>query len=228
MQRTLEPELMLDLEQAAAYAEADFSESDQRFVERFKELFGSSMVGEIIDLGCGPGNIALRLAETFSGCTITGVDGAAAMLDIARERAALVSGGTARIRFIEAALPSPALPAGQANGVVSNSLLHHLHDPSVLWATLTQVAAPGAPVLIADLRRPETPAAAWQIVDTYAPGAPDILREDFYNSLLAAFEVDEVMKQLKAAGLTGLQAHAVGDRHLEVFGRMPGRESQSE
>lgn len=222
MLRTPEPELMLDEDQAIAYAEADFSASDERFVERFKDLFGSLHSGEIIDLGCGPGNIALRMAAAFPGCAITGVDGAAAMLDIARKRAAALSGAASRVRFVEAVLPSSALPMGSATAVVSNSLLHHLHEPSGLWMTLRQVAARNAAVLIVDLRRPETTADAQQIVDTYARDEPEILRQDFYNSLLAAFEVDEVKSQLETAGLIGLKVQAVGDRYLEVSGRMPG------
>lgn len=221
MLRTPEPELMLDPDQAVAYAEADFSESDARFVQRFRELFDLPLGGEIIDLGCGPGNIALRFADAFPGCAITAVDGSAAMLEISRRRAAQLPDVARRMRFIEGILPSAALPMHKATAVVSNSLLHHLHDPSVLWQTLEQVAAPAAAVLVADLRRPDSTAEAQHIVDTYAADAPRILREDFYNSLLAAFEVDEVKRQLRAASLGHLQVRAVGDRHLEVFGRMP-------
>lgn len=221
MLRIPEPELMLDADQAIAYAEADFSASDERFVERFKELFGSPVTGEIIDLGCGPGNIALRMAAAFPGCTITGVDGAAAMLEIARKRAAAMSGPASRVRFMEAVLPSSALPMGNAAAVVSNSLLHHLHDPAGLWMTLRQVSARNAAVLIMDLRRPDTTATAQQIVDAYAHDEPEILRQDFYNSLLAAFDVDEVRRQLETAGLASLKVKSVGDRYLEVSGRMP-------
>lgn len=222
MLRIPEPELMLDQEQAIAYAGADFSASDERFVERFKDLFDLPSAGEIIDLGCGPGNIALRMAEAFPECTVIGIDGAAAMLDIARKRAAAMSGVASRARFVEMVLPSSALPTGRAAAVVSNSLLHHLHDPAGLWMTLRQVAAPNAAVLVADLRRPDTMAEAQQIVDTYACNEPEILRQDFYNSLLAAFEMDEVKRQLEAAELVGLKVRAVDDRYLEVSGRMPG------
>lgn len=222
MMRIPEPELMLDQEQAIAYARADFSASDKRFVERFKELFGSLDAGEIVDLGCGPGNIALRMAEAFPACAVTGVDGAAAMLDIARERAASMTQGVHRIRFVETVLPSALLPMGSAAAVVSNSLLHHLHEPAGLWETLRHVAAPNAALLIVDLRRPETTTEARKIVDAYAGGEPEILRQDFFNSLLAAFEVDEVRNQLETAGLAGLKVQAVGDRYLEVAGRMPG------
>lgn len=223
MLRTPEPELMLAPEQAEAYAGTDFSETDDRFIQRFGQLFGPEFVGEVLDLGCGPGNIALRIVQTFPECSVTGVDGSPAMLAIARKRASALAPEVAfRIRFIETLLPTAVLPMHSAGAVVSNSLLHHLHEPSVLWLTLRQVAVRRAPVLIVDLRRPETEAKAQQIVDTYAPDAPEVLRTDFYNSLLAAFEVDEVGGQLERMGLSGLQVQAVGDRHLEVFGYMPG------
>lgn len=221
MQRTPEPELMLDEAQAIAYAEADFSESDARFVDRFRELFGTPAHGDVLDLGCGPGNIALRMAEVLPDCRITGVDGSTAMLEIARKRAGDMSLDTQRVRFMDATLPSPDLP-GAAVAVVSNSLLHHLHRPAVLWDTLRQATAPGAAVLVGDLRRPASTTAAQAIVDEYAGDAPAVLQEDFYNSLLAAFEVDEVRAQLEQAGLAMLQVDAIGDRHLEVRGHMPG------
>jgi len=220
MLRTPEPELMLAPDQAQAYAEADFSQTDDRFVERFRQLFGPDFAGEIVDLGCGPGNIALRMAQAFPECAVTGVDGSAAMLEIARKRAAVLPAAS-RLRFVEAALPAAALPMRSADAVVSNSLLHHLHDPSVLWRTLGQVAVPRAPVLVADLRRPESEAEARRIVEVYARNEPEVLRRDFYNSLLAAFELGEVKAQLEKAGLDVFRVQAVGDRHLEVYGRMP-------
>lgn len=220
MLRVIEPELMLDTHQAEAYAGADFSASDERFVQRFVELFGAQINGPIVDLGCGPGNIALRMASVYPDNLVIGVEGAPAMLDIARARAAELS--SSRLEFLQEILPSDALVGLHCGAVVSNSLLHHLHDPSVLWHSLKQLAASGAPVLIVDLRRPSSPAAATVIVNTYAGSAPEILREDFYHSLLAAFEVDEVKQQLIAAGLDSLTVKSVDDRYLEVSGFMPG------
>jgi hypothetical protein len=41
--------------------------------------------------------------------------------------------------------------------IISNSLLHHLHDPRVLWAVILRDGAPGADVFVMDLCRPESP-----------------------------------------------------------------------
>ena len=220
MQRIPEPELMDGAVQAMAYAQADFADPDTRFLQSFEEFFGTSFAGEIADLGCGPGNITFRLAQACHTCRITGIDGARSMLDIARERVTAGLPGAERTRFVEARLPDTSLPAHRFGAVVSNSLLHHLHDPMVLWSTVAHIAKPGAAVLIADLRRPVSLDAAQHLTETYAANAPEVLRHDFHCSLLAAFEPAEVEVQLTDAGLEGLRVRAVGDRHLEVWGRL--------
>jgi hypothetical protein len=58
------------------------------------------------------------------------------------------------------------------------------------------------------------------LVDRYAEGAPDILREDFYNSLLAAYTVEEITQQLAQAGLESLEATTISDRHWLVSGTL--------
>ena len=50
--------------------------------------------------------------------------------------------------------------------------------------------------------------------------APPVLRNDFLNSLCAAYRPDEVARQLASAGLERLQVEVVSDRHLIVFGRL--------
>ena len=117
-------------------------------------------------------------------------------------------------------LPSPSLPVAHYDLILSNSLLHHLHDPQVLWRTIRETAKPGAIVLVMDLMRPASAAWAEALVATYAAGAPEVLRTDFRNSLLAAFEPQEVLGQLKEAGLEGLEVGVVSDRHLAVSGRL--------
>jgi len=53
MQRIPEPELMDESEQALAYANADFSEPNQRFVEAFAAEFPGFTRGAVLDLGWG-------------------------------------------------------------------------------------------------------------------------------------------------------------------------------
>ena len=52
-----------------------------------------------------------------------------------------------------------------ADAVISNSLLHHLPNPLQFWQKIRQLVRPGAPVLVMDLLRPDSPEAAQAIVD---------------------------------------------------------------
>ena len=218
MQRTPEPELMDTAEQAEAYAIADFAEVNRRFVELFRARFGDFASGSVVDLGCGPADIPIRLARELPNVRITGVDGAEAMLAHAAaaiDRARL----SERIELVRGVLPG-AVPGGRTfDAVVSNSLLHHLHDPSVLWREVRVLAKSGAPILVIDLMRPATKEDAQQLVETYSANERPILKQDFFNSLCAAFTIDEVRAQLDRADLRELSVEAISDRHLLISGR---------
>ncbi len=216
MQRRLEPELMDDPQQAEAYARADFAEENQGFVERFKEYFSEFSQGRVLDLGCGPADIPIRFAKLYPLCHVVGVDASAPMVRLGQQavqQAGLADRVTLRCeRFEEVA------GARIVDAAISNSLLHHLPNPLQFWHKLRQLVRPGAPVLVMDLLRPESPEAAQAIVDQYAAGEPDILRRDFYNSLLAAFTEDEVTTQLARMNLTRLLIDVPDDRHWVVGG----------
>ena len=232
MQRSVEPELMDDPLQVLAYAQADFGATDQALVERLLEIFGESLGDgpgpRLVDLGCGPGNISFCLAERFPQTSVLGLDGAAAMLEVAQQELAqrvLGCPGLAdRLRFAQVLLGPETLPYGGFTAVVSNSLLHHLHDPQALWRHLRPLAAPGAAIYIKDLRRPATPEAALALQQLHLASAPAVLQRDYLASLHAAFEPTEVEAQLRVAGLPvgehGLRVAALDDRYLEVWGRL--------
>jgi SAM-dependent methyltransferase len=222
MQRTLEPELMDEFDQARAYAAADFAEPNERFVGYCGAEPGFPARGAVLDLGCGPGDIVLRLARRHPELTVHGLDGSAAMLRFAADSLAREPSLQSRVQFVHGVLPGVALPLPRYDAVVSNSLLHHLHDPAVLWNAIRETGAPGAVVVVMDLFRPPSPGAAQEIVDAYAGEEPEVLQRDFYNSLCAAFEPGEVRAQLDACGLGGLDVRTVSDRHLLVAGRLPG------
>jgi ubiquinone/menaquinone biosynthesis C-methylase UbiE len=221
MQRTPEPELMDHPAQALAYARADFNEPNTAFVGHFATTFPEFARGTILDLGCGPGDIVLRLAARLPAARLIGVDGAGAMLALAREALDAKPALRPRVEFVQALLGSLPDGFGPGDAVVSNSLLHHLPDPGLLWRTAVRVACPGAAVLVMDLARPDSPADAGRIVATHAASEPAILREDFYNSLLAAFTPEEVRQQLAAAALPGIRVRMVSDRHWLASGRLP-------
>jgi len=215
MQRIPERELMDDEGQALAYARADFGASNQRFVEAALRV-APRPVRQAIDLGCGPGDVVVRLARAATDATITAVDGSEPMLRLAR-RAVSAAGLDGRVRLVAARLPALPFEPHAFDTVLSKDLLHHLTDPAGLWASVARLGRRGTTVCVMDLARPDTRAAAEAIVERAAGGESPVLQEDFLNSLCAAFTPDEVREQLATAGLA-LEVSPIGDRHLLVAG----------
>ena len=220
MNRVPEPELMDSPEQAAAYAGADFEEPHGRFIEEFKLAFPDEPVtGPMLDLGCGPADITIRFAHAFPDAQLDGLDAGPNMLGhglTAIEQAGLMM----RIRLSHGHIPEDTPPRDRYGVIISNSLLHHLPEPMDLWQTINRHAAARARVFVMDLRRPPSREAAEALVGEHAAGEPDILRRDFFNSLLAAYTPAEVRRQLEAADLGGLEVAEPTDLHVIVHGRM--------
>ena len=219
MKRVLEPELMDDVAQARAYADADFADENQGFVDRFREYFPEWSGSHVVDLGCGPADIPIRFLRAFPAARVTGVDASRPMLDLAAtavSAAGLIDKVTLCCeRFQSLTLPEPA------DALLSNSLLHHVPNPLQFWFSLKRWAKPGACILVMDLLRPETPEEAQALVDQYAADEDPILKRDFYNSLLASFIEDEVAAQLAEMNLSRLLIDVPDDRHWVVGGIIP-------
>ncbi len=216
--RVPEPELMDDDEQARAYAEADFAEPHNHFVQLLKETFPQlPSTGTALDLGCGPGDITLRFARAFPAWSVEGWDASEAMLHYGYQAVA-AAGLQDRITLKKVYVPQSDTASFPL--IFSNSLLHHLADPMALWTEVKQQSGPETAVFIMDLMRPAKRKTASHFVDLYAQGEPEVLRRDFFNSLLAAYRVNEVKDQLVKAGLGELQVREVSDRHLIVWGQI--------
>lgn len=218
MERVPEPELMADPAQAQAYAEADFTEPHEAFVACFAERYPAFRGGRVLDMGCGTADVAIRFARAYPDVRIDGIDAAAAMLHWAR-RALVAAQLTDRIALFESRLDPARVAHAAYDAVICNSLLHHLADPALLWQTAVAAARPGAPVMVMDLARPQTRDAAQALVNHHAAGAPELMRRDFFNSLLAAYTAEEVARQLRAAGLDDFAVDVVSNRHWLAWRR---------
>ena len=121
------------------------------------------------------------------------------------------------MRLEQRHLPDDTLDRAAYDVGISNSVLHHLADPAALWNTLSRTTVDGAQILVMDLCRPADDATVDAIVEQYLPDAPAVLARDFRASLRAAYRVDEVRRQVAAAGLA-LDVEVITDRHLVVSG----------
>ena len=100
--------------------------------------------GRALDVGCGTGALAARLAG--AGYETTGVDPSAGMLEVLRSRAPQVQAQVAT----GTDLP---FPDGTFDVVLCVAVLHHIAEPGAVRATLAEmvrVARPGGRVLVWD------------------------------------------------------------------------------
>jgi ubiquinone/menaquinone biosynthesis C-methylase UbiE len=216
MKRIIEPELMRDKQQAAAYANANFEEPHNHFVELLSLSMGENFpeFGNVIDLGTGAADIAIRFASNYPCFEVDAIDGSCAMIAEGKKALDKVRLND-RINLIHSSIQDITLAEKEYAIVFSNSLLHHLHDPMALWELIKN--AKGNPlVFIMDLMRPKNIQKIDELVHKYAGNEPEILQKDFKNSLKAAFTPEEVVLQLQDIGLDRLKVTVVSDRHIVV------------
>jgi SAM-dependent methyltransferase len=107
----------------------------------------------IIDLGCGPGSLSVRLLERIPAARIVAVDADPVMLALAQA----AYGGTGSLRFTSIDLRAPGWTAKldldrPADAAVSTTALHWLSpdDLRAMYAELAQVLRPGGLLLNGD------------------------------------------------------------------------------
>ncbi len=216
MQRIPEPEIMDIPERAQAYADADFSEVNTAFVDRLLELAGNLDAARVLDLGTGPGDIPFCIAQSRPGCRIAGLDASMPMLRLGQATRRRVSTLPA-VQFVLADAKRTPFADETFDLIFSNSILHHVDNPVAFWKEAARVAKPAALLFVRDLLRPDSTEAAHDLVETYAPDEHPLLKEDFFNSLLAAYTIEEVRDQIQMKAIQAPSVTRSSDRHFDVL-----------
>ena len=225
MKRTPEPELMETPSQVKAYADADFSQSDSMVVkglEKYLKKIGKTLNKNdlVLDIACGPGNISERIAKKWPFVKVVGLDGSKKMLDEAEKKLSNNFSKNLTYELIEI----NSIAKGEihfplkADVLVSNSALHHFHDPYRFWSALKKLGKSKCIHIHRDLIRPTSIEKAFEIKEKHLANSPEILKKDFYASLKASFTVDEVNQQLIDAGLSQLEVFQVDELYFEIIG----------
>jgi ubiquinone/menaquinone biosynthesis C-methylase UbiE len=224
--RVPEPEVMDEGAEVASYssasAERHLDAIDNTFVGHVLRLLPSSALakpGWALDIGAGPAQIPIKLLQRAPMLKIIGLDRSANMLREAREGAQRggVSGRLALLRSDGHTLP---FADAAFSAVLCNSMLHHARNPLLLLREMFRVAAPGAAVLLRDLRRPSRPLLAWHLW-RHGRHYHGEMRRLFDASVQAAYTVDEVEELLRQAGANGASVFRYGRAHLGI--ERPGR-----
>ena len=111
--------------------------------------------GELLEIGCGPGRLAARLARRAPELRLTGVDISPDMVERASQRAAR-AGLSERVRFEVGDAAALRFADGQFDAVLATFTLHHWPKPAAGLAEVYRVLKPGGEAWIY-----EVPAWLW-------------------------------------------------------------------
>ncbi|MCP5178671.1 MAG: class I SAM-dependent methyltransferase [Pseudomonadales bacterium] len=170
----------------------------------------SDCAGTVVDLGCGTGNLSIRLAAHLD---LIGVDISANMLAIARDKLA-----NRNATFVQADLLGAFERIPRVDAIVSTYAVHHLtaDEKSTLFRLCAATLAPGGRVVFGDLMFGSRPAATdylqWLETDGQQALADDI-RDEFF------WYVDECELALRDAGFT-VRSQRFSDLSWGISGRL--------
>lgn len=106
------------------------------------EILDRLPVGDALDAACGTGRLAARLASR--GFRVTGIDGSAEMLEVARTR-------LPDAKFSEGDLQSLPLPDDAVDLVTTGLALTHVPDLRPVYAEFARVLRPGGSLIVSDV-----------------------------------------------------------------------------
>ncbi len=227
--RVLEPEVMDTAEDARDYDAMDHSAVNLLFAAEFLEVWDGAC--PILDVGTGTAQIPIELCSLHGALIeasretvphlsttmwgeirIVAIDLADHMLTLARrnvERAGVL----AQVTIEKADAKGFQYPDGHFGAVISNSIIHHIPDPSRCFAEMHRVCAVNGTVFVRDLLRPPSATILDRLVNTYAAGANEHQRRLFGESLHAALTLDEVRNFVGQIGYPPETVQQTSDRH---------------
>jgi SAM-dependent methyltransferase len=139
-----------DLPSAAAYDAIVGSVLEGFYARVAGEVAAVHPGGKVLEVGSGPGRLAVRLAREAPSMTLTGVDISDATVERANRRATR-TGLSGRARFEVGDVAALPLSDREFDGVVSTLSLHHWPDPASGLAEIYRVLKPGEEARIYDL-----------------------------------------------------------------------------
>jgi ubiquinone/menaquinone biosynthesis C-methylase UbiE len=208
--RILEPEVMDTPEEARDYDAMDHAAVNRVFVADFLAVWDGA--NPILDLGTGTAQIPVELCRQHPAAVVTAIDLAEEMLRLARVNVAR-AGLADRVRLERVDAKHLPHADGAFAAVVSNSIVHHIPDPSAVFREMVRVCAPGGTLFIRDLLRPPDEDTLRRLVAQYAAGANDHQRRLFGDSLHAALSLAEVRELVRGVGCDPDEVRQTTDRH---------------
>jgi ubiquinone/menaquinone biosynthesis C-methylase UbiE len=216
--RVPEPEVMDDPGEVEAYssaaAEAHLDAIDSTFIEHAVRLVRGCEMGRALDVGTGPGQMVMKLAQRLARWEFTGVDRSRGM--IAQARASLAARGeelSGRVGFEVADGNRLPFPDQSFELVMCNSVLHHLAEPQKVLSEMARLAAANGAILLRDLRRPGRLAFPLH-VRWHGRNYSGEMRRLYRDSVRAAYTAAELERMLEASAILGARVFRHHSTHI--------------
>ncbi len=220
--RVLEPEAMETAEEVRQYDAMDHSAVNTRFVEDFLAVHGPCRGGLVLDVGTGTARIPIALARADSRASVLALDLSEAMLAQA-EKNIVLEGLFHRIRCQLGDAKSLLRDFGEGSfeGVVSNTIIHHIPHPEPVLDEMARLVARGGTLLVRDLARPDSHQEVIRLADLHAARETQAARALFEASLNAALTLDEIRAIVRSLGQDESGVSMTSDRHWTWCFRRP-------
>ena len=160
--------------------------------------------GTLVDVGCGPGYLIAKIAESVPTLHIIGVDVSDEMMTAASRNLASLGLGE-RVEFRKGDSSHLPFENDSLDNVVSTFSLHHWADPASAFREITRVLKPGGQFLLMDFRRDSRRLFYW-LISFATRVAPSFLHtqalrkvNEPMGSLLASYTPTELESLIREA-----------------------------
>lgn len=197
LKREPEPALIMDdPEEVAAYNKAGETKGSLQATYIFNLAYASEAISgakSVIDLGCGPANFLLMLAELHPEIEFVGVDLSETMLDIARQKA--LGKNLKNVKFQCMDISTLNTISDQTfDAAISTFALHHLPKRSSLENTfynIRRILKPNGKIYIFDFGRLKSLKSVFYFAYRDRDSLPYLFTLDYERSLRAAFRIED-------------------------------------
>jgi ubiquinone/menaquinone biosynthesis C-methylase UbiE len=144
----------------------------------------------VLDVGCGDGFLAARLADRIPAVTALDLD--APVLHRARARFP-----DAPIRWMHGDVMTAELPDEGFDAVVSNAALHHLEDTRAALRRLAGLVTPGGTLAVVTFVRPSLPNGLWHLTSWIACGVANRVKGKWEHTAPIKWPPPQTLRQLR-------------------------------
>lgn len=202
--RVPEPDLVME---SVAQTESFSQAGDQGGVLAFLYLYNALQISAVLqagdlvlDLACGPAHQLVQVARLNPTVRFVGLDASPAMLQCAKST--LTKAGVSNVELVQGDMVRLThLEDASLDGVICTMSLHHLPDQASLCATLLEVRRvlkPQGRIYLMDFGRLKHFSTQRFFADDLRQSPQ--FTEDYFNSLRAAFSVEELTVSMAPFG----------------------------